>query len=328
MEQLRTLIDAPELRAGLAAGFVALVACALVVGVRFLAARRTAAGRAGGVGTVTVLGIVGPALVVATLAGLSGSGGLDEVWQVPTGVVVALGALWLAGEVGSRTVPLVGGVLALVGGVILAGSATPVPPPAWTTVILVLGPALAGTAVADFDRRRSRSGLGPQLLLISILGLYATVPDTELVLVLLGAMVPLALLAWPRVWGRLGSGGAYAVTGVFLWITTIEGAPRGGSIVGGVATLALLLTEPLGRRLAPRPALDGAVGGAHGAATGGRLGGFGFVVAQLLLAAYAARVAGRVDDPLVAVLLTVPMLALGVYVTSGRPGHIRHRPGP
>ncbi len=327
MEQLRTLIDAPELRAGLVAGFVALVTCALVVGAWFLVARRARGGRDGGIRAVTVLGIVGPALVVATLVGLSGSGRFDEVWAVPTGVVVGLGTLWLAGEVGSRTAPLVGGVLALVGGVILAGSTTPVPPPAWITVVLVFGPALAGTGVADFDRRRSGSGLGPQLLLISILGLYATVPDTELVLVLLGAMVPLALLAWPRVWGRLGAGGAFAVTGVFLWITTIEGAPRGGSIVGGVATLALLLAEPVGRLVATPAAPDGA----PDASTGGRLGGFSFVVVQLLLTGYAACVAGRVGDPLVAVLLTVPALAIGVafgaYVASGGRGHVRNRPG-
>jgi hypothetical protein len=300
MQALRTLIRAPELHAGLVAGVAALVVGALVVAAR----------RARGPRTARPGGIVGPAVVVATLAAFGGLGRFAEVGSVPARVVCALAGLWLAGEIGSRTARPVGAALALIAGVGLvdpsANSAI------WIIAIVVLGPALAGSAVADFDRRASPSGLGPQLLLISIVGLYATVPDTELVLVLLGAMLPITLLAWPQVFARVGSGGAYAAIGLFLWISTIEGAGRPGSIVGAVATLALLVAEPVGRFVASRAHADRLLE----CPTVGRLRAGGFVVMQLLLAAYAARVAGRVDDPIVALVLALPGVAIGVAVGS------------
>jgi hypothetical protein len=145
---------------------------------------------------------------------------------------------------------------------------------------------------------------------VSIVGLYATVPDTELVLVLLGAAIPITLLAWPRVRARLGAGGAYASIGLFLWIATLEGAGRPGSTVGGVAALALLVTEPVGRLLAPRLAVDWL----PRRSSPGRVNGGTLVLAQALLAAYAARVAGLVDDPLLAVILTLPAVGVGIAV--------------
>ena len=177
-------------------------------------------------------------------------------------------------------------MLALAAGVALVDS--PTHAPAWVVAILVVGPALVGTAAADFDRRASRTGLGPQLMLISIVGLYATVPDTELVLVLLGAMVPITFLAWPRVFACLGSGGAYAAIGLYLWIAALEGAPRPGSIVGAVAALGVLVAEPIGRLIASHLTADRLVR----SPTAGRVSAAGFVVVQLLLAVTAARCRG------------------------------------
>ena len=43
--------------------------------------------------------------------------------------------------------------------------------------------------------------------LITVFGVYATVPDTELVRPLVGVAIPLALAGWPLRAARLGAGG-------------------------------------------------------------------------------------------------------------------------
>jgi hypothetical protein len=306
MQALRTLIDAPELHTGFLAGVAALLVTAIVVlALRAGGARHeTRSGR-------TRPGLVGPALVVATLVGIGGLGPFDQVWPVPTRVVLALAGLWLAGEIGARTTPPIGVVLALAAGIALVDPAAHFP--VWVALILALGPAIAGTAVADFDRRAARRGLGPLLLLVSIGGLYTTVPDTELALVLLGAAIPITLLAWPWVCARLGSGGSYAAIGLFLWVATLEGSGRVGSIVGAVATLALLVLEPLGRLLAPRLAVERL----PQFLTAERVKPGVLIVGQLLLVAWAARVAGLVVDPIAALVLALPVLAVGIAIGAG-----------
>ncbi len=301
MQALRTLIDAPEFHTGLLAGMVALLVSAIVV-----AALRAAGSNRNGRHGHARPGLVGPAFVVAGLAGISGLGPLDPA--VPTRVVFALAGLWLAGEIGARTAVPIGAVLALVAGIVLAdpsaGSAI------WITLILVLVPAIAGTTTADFDRRTARHGLGPVLMLVSIGGLYTTVPDTELALVVLGAAIPVTLLAWPRAWARLGAGGAYAAIGLYVWVATVEGAGRTGSIVGAVAVLALLVLEPIGRLVGPRVPVERL----PPILTTARVTPYTLVVAQLLLVAWASRVAGLADDPITALVLALPALVLGLGV--------------
>ena len=71
----------------------------------------------------------------------------------------------------------------------------------------------------DSRRRSSRSAAA---------GVYFTVPDTEHALVLIGAALPLALSSWPVPLARLGSGGAYAATGLLAWTAATDGVARAG----------------------------------------------------------------------------------------------------
>jgi hypothetical protein len=206
--------------------------------------------------------------------------------------------LWIAGEIGARTSLPLGAPAAVAGGFALVTAADR--PSIWVAALLVLGPGVAGVAVAAFDRRAAHTGLAPQLLAVSILGLYACVPDTELVLAFLGAAVPLLLLTWPRVVARLGAGGSYAAIGLFLWIATVGGSGRPGSIVGAVAALGLLVAEPAGRLFATRSA--------------GRLSVVALLVVRVVLALYAARVAGRVEAPAVAAALALPVVVVGMLI--------------
>jgi hypothetical protein len=214
-----------------------------------------------------------------------------------------------------------GGLLfasAFVGG--LAATALPGPPLDRREQVLVVSLLLpGGWLMADLDARWRKRGLGPVLLVGSVAGIFAVVPDTEQALVALGAAAPLALLGWPWPLARLGTAGAYLAAGVLLWVVATGGAARASAMVGGVACLGLFVAEPLARMLDPerQSVLE-------------RLpeGGFGVVLAataHLALVAVAARVAGLQVTAARAVVVTlaelVATLLLAMAVTRAARSH-------
>jgi hypothetical protein len=306
---MRALVDAAELHAGLLAGLVLLV---VLVPVRLLGGAR----RESRSTRELVPSLLGPAIVVGTVAAIAGWGPFEEIWSVPARVVAGFGVLWLAGELGGRTSRpgLVGPAIAVVGGALLVEPQAHFPD--WVTALLLVGPGLAGAAAADLDRRGAAFGIGTILFAISTVALYTTVPDTELVLPLLGVTVPLVVLAWPVARARLGNGGAYAAVGLFLWIGVLEGSGREGSIVGGAAALGVLVAEPVGRALAGRRRDRTRVTRQPNPGA--------LVAAQVVVAAWTARVAGMLDEPGLALAVALPAavaaVAVGVRFGLAEPG--------
>jgi hypothetical protein len=120
--------------------------------------------------------------------------------------------------------------------------------------VIVIGGALA----ADFDRRYERTGLAALFLLMTIGGALLTLPDTEEILVLLGAAVPVVILAWPKALASLGFG-TFPFIGILMWVIASGGRGRAGSIVGAAACLGVLLSEPLAAAVSRRPRILGAL---------------------------------------------------------------------
>ena len=108
------------------------------------------------------------AIGVATLAA---AGALPRLLRVPFWVGIPLAAL---------------GGLAIVDDLAI---------PYWQRALLVAALAIAAPSAVDTDRRWP--GATPALLAISVGGMYATVPDTEAALALLGATVLVAAFGWP-----------------------------------------------------------------------------------------------------------------------------------
>jgi hypothetical protein len=173
-------------------------------------------------------------------------------------------------------------------------------------------------ALASFDRRWRELGLLPALLAVTAAGIWATVPDVEAALVVLGATLPLTLLGRPGpLAGRaagpgpaaFGVAGSAAVAGVLVWTVASGGAARPGSLVGGLACLGLLAVEPAVRLLDPRrrsplDPLERRPGLALAA-----------LAVQLVLVAVAARVAGRPQGA--ATALALAALELGLALAAG-----------
>jgi hypothetical protein len=259
-------------------------------------------------------GLVGAVFVIASVLAIRGVAGTDEIWTIPTDLIVGLALLWLAGTIAARTPApwLVGAIAAIPGAVVVAG-ANDGRSDGWVPVLIVVGTVVVGATAADLDRRTARYGLGPLLLFIAVGGIYVTVPDTELMRAVVGVAAPLVLLAWPYAAASIGAGGAYAAVGLLLWIAPIEGLGRPGSIVGVLGAFALLYGEPLGRALAAQ--LQTRMSIHRFPIKRPRV----IVVAgQVVLTLYATRVAGLVYDGATALLLMIPgfaaAIAFGVFL--------------
>jgi hypothetical protein len=181
----------------------------------------------------------------------------------------------------------------------------------------VVAAAAAGVLLASFDRRRWSDGLALPLLAVSAAGIWATVPDVEAAVVVMGVCLPFAGLGWPLLRSgppSLGLAGALATAGLMAWTVVTGGAGRPGSIAGGFACLGMLVAEPLSRLLDRRPRPADRPGGLAAQAVP-------LLAAHLVLVAVAARVVGRPASLRAAVPLALLELAAGVAVA----GYLRRR---
>lgn len=245
-------------------------------------------------------------LAAGLAAGLVGAAACLAAW-----------AWWRHRRPGAR-VPLAGLALAAAAAAALAatGSLSGVRLGPGRLAGIVLAAAVAGALLADFDRRRWRDGLTLALLAVTAAGIWATVPDVEAAVVVLGAALPFGLLGWPLVREppALGPAGALATAALLAWTVVTGGSGRPGSVAGGLACLGVLAVEPVarlldrggGRGLAPAPARPRGTATLPGPAV--------LLAVQLLMVGVAARVVGRPASLAVAVPLALGELAVGVAV--------------
>lgn len=300
MEVLRTVVDAWEFRAGLFAGLVAAVAGAAAGAAWWAAAHRT--GR-----VARPAGLAGLAFAAASLVALDG---VDRVPRIPAVLVAAVAALAAGGALSSLPRLSSGGRVALgvaasVPGAWLLAERTGIRGPGWMRSLVLVAAVVVGPLVADFDNRHARLGAGPVLLLVTAGGVYATVPDTEQVLVLLGVAVPIALLGFPAPIAALGRAGAHAAVGTVLWASAFGAVGRPAAMIGVVAAFGLFVAAPIGRCLPGRPFA--------GLARHGRIVALAILAAvQVVLALYAARVAGPEPRTGRAVAMLAPALLIAL----------------
>jgi hypothetical protein len=180
----------------------------------------------------------GVAAFVAALAGLAAEDVLNAA--LPAGLLlVAAAALATA-----RSQPVVRTAALAPGGallVTLAAEGTA----GWARAFVFVTIIVAGPAAAAVDRRFPY--LTFALLAVSALGAYATVPDTEQARALVGALLPVALIAFGF---RRVSEASGPIAGVALvaWVALVGGVGRPGSVVGAIGCLGVLALGPLSRR--------------------------------------------------------------------------------
>lgn len=108
--------------------------------------------------------------------------------------------------------------------------------PLWETGLgLVVG------VFAAYGIHKLRDGwLGAGAVAISIAGVWATVPDTERVAVLLGVTAAIAWAWWPAKWAAPQLAGALAVGLIAAWVSTRAGVGRETGFIGAMGSLGML----------------------------------------------------------------------------------------
>jgi hypothetical protein len=184
----------------------------------------------------------------------------------------------------------------LVPGALVLASAVPDGWELWLRATTVAATVLLAPLVVVFAKRDPR--VVAVLFAVAGVGLYACVPDTEHARTVLGALLAAGLLGLDP---ALPAGpGASAVTGLFVWTAVVDGHGRPGSVVGAVACLGVLVLAPLA-----------------GWARASRRAPVLLVGVQVVLAAYASRVAGFRDSRAAALALALPALVIAYLVLAG-----------
>jgi hypothetical protein len=225
----------PEFRAGLLA---ATTVTAVAVAALYFWPQRARSSPAPVIGVLFLLGAgVAYALTARLLP-----------WLVMSVIVLMLGGMFAERVSPSEWTRLIS---VLPGAAMLASTPALRPlVPSWCLVLLGLVTMVGAFLAADMDARHRHPPLAPVCLAVSVVAIYETVPDTELVLVLLPLALFLPLLAWPVPVARLGAAGTYGVVGLLLFTVVVGGRGRLSAVIGGAACLGLLALEPIARRLA------------------------------------------------------------------------------
>lgn len=287
MNQISTLFDFTQFQSGWQAGLL-LLPVVVAIGWSSPSRRR---------GRRSPWGLMGPAWVLASLAALDGWFGA-RIAPVPGRLVWGLVVVALAAELTSRTPnpKILGPLFAFPGAILVAGTVDPMTArlfgdrsPDWVPVLVFIVVTFGGPLAADLDRRGARLGVGPVMWAITVLGVYLTVPDTELIRPLVGAALPLALTGLPLRAARIGPGGAAAGVGLLMWVGAVEGYGRPGSIVGAAGAFGLFLVEPVGRMVLRRRVVP------WSRVLSARTFLFAFLGAHLVVVLYETRIAGFVE---------------------------------
>ncbi len=172
--------------------------------------------------------------------------GYQRTGHLVVGLAVSVVLLAVGGLVADlANWPLLARMALAVPGAIVLAERSALPDPEWARMFAAAVTVVGAGLVADLDRRNERSGLGPVLLAVTMVGLYESVPDPDFALLLVGAALPVALLGWPVALARVGGSGAAAASGFLAWAAAVGGRGLLSAVIAGGACLGLFAVEPL-----------------------------------------------------------------------------------
>lgn len=187
-----------------------------------------------------------PVPVAGLVIAAVGMVGIDRLYSAPTELTGGVVLLALGGLVPVKSDVAVM-ALSLPGATVLGYLFVDLGHPE-LIVFVVAGVAVLGPMSARFDKTHP-DGLGTSLMVIAYVAALVLVPDTELVIVVCAAAMPIVFAGYPLRLARLGRSGALASSGLLFWVVAIGGAARFSAVVAGAGILGILIADPVARRL-------------------------------------------------------------------------------
>ena len=219
MDTFIDLFTRPDFQIGLASGIGASTILASLYRSRGISGRLTGA---------LAVGVLLVALLLETrlTPGLVGG----------TIALAFAGLIWHRSRTSAITVAIVGAILVMYQGGIKESAALWVRPLGFAVILIV---AWRLTTYED----RGNKPPSVLLLALTLFAIWVNVPDTRFPRLFLGGwtgLLPGLVMAGLPKLGRW----APAIAGQLVWMTAIAGAGRSGSIIGGWASLGILLLRP------------------------------------------------------------------------------------
>lgn len=186
-----------------------------------------------GTGALAVLGLLFP---------------VDSSLLVSLVLVVAAGALVdVAGFVPARrwraVVQAVAWGVAAVFSLLFASAITPELDP-WLQITLASWVLAVAVAVRSLDRSSLADVVAP-MLAITVIGIWVTVPETDMIEALLGLSLPMALVTVSPINGRATASGLFLVACLLGWLIVDGAAGRDVATLGGLVSAGMLVLAPL-----------------------------------------------------------------------------------
>jgi hypothetical protein len=164
----------------------------------------------------------------------------QAVGGAPLGMTAALPLLYAGGELmyRSRGIGRKGfGWILILAGSALVTFTTGIDEDWWLVTGTLLFISVGGWTMARVDQALGGSGAPVAMVAASVFGIWATVPETEIPRILLGASAGTFLAGWPLRRAQIGPGGSFAVAATMAWAIGIGGELRSASIAGAWATI-------------------------------------------------------------------------------------------
>ncbi len=275
--------------------------------VRLLTSHNAAVGYLLGVVALLVVGIVAmvrprPVPVAGVVIAAAGVVAVHLAYVVPPELVAGVGLLALTGLIPVRS-DLAAMALALPGAAVLGYTFTA--QGGLGLILVVVGSTVLGPLVARFDSTHPDTS-GTSLMVVAYGAALILVPDTDLIIVVVAAALPLIVAGHPLRLARLGRGGAVAATGLLLWTAAGGAEARSAAVVAASGVLGLLVADPVMRRL------RGSRGGLTRIGEAPLLG----VAVQIALALSLSFVAGSVDHAALLAIITLALLSAAGFWSS------------
>ncbi len=186
---------------------------------------------------------------------LAGSALLAVASALPVPMAVPIAMAGMAGSAACVHALRLDPMLALVGAAPfgwLLGWHTGVVDIAWVRFLVAVTAVGGGYLAGRLDETWRSEAVGLPMFLLSVAGVYFTVPDTEATASILGVALVFSAFGWPLRWLVLGRTGSAALVCLLTWSIAIDSRARLSSMIAAVMCLGLLVAVPAGVVLAPR----------------------------------------------------------------------------